>query len=68
MDITLDDRSLQIPVQERTAFELLRLKEKSSDFWQTGQMQAARAPIRQPSHGHIKTKTKAENMLVTGYY
>ena len=63
MGISLDDRSLQRPVQGRTAAEFQRLKEgdKLSLLAPAGQMPAARAPIRQPSHGHLKTKEEAEH-------
>ena len=63
MGISLDDRSLQRPVQGRTAAEFQRLKEgdKLRLLAPAGQMPAARAPIRQPSHGHLKTKEEAEH-------
>ena len=43
--------------------ELQRLKEgdKLRLLAQAGQMPAARAPTRQPSHGHLKTKKEAEH-------
>ena len=55
MDISLDDRNLQRPVQGRTATELQRLmkEDKLRPFAQGGQMPAARAPTRQPSHAGI---------------
>ena len=63
MDISLDDGSLQRPVQRRTAAELQRLKEgdKLRLLAPAGQMPAAKPPIRQPSHGHWKTKEEAEH-------
>ena len=63
MDISLDDRSLQRPVQGRTAAEFQRLKEgdKLRRLAQDGQMPAARALIRQPSHGHLEIKKEAEH-------
>ena len=63
MDISLDDQSLQRPVQGRTTPELQRLKEgdKLRLLAQASQMPAIRTPIRQPSHGHLKTKKQAEN-------
>ena len=49
MDISLDNRSLQRPVQARIAAELQRLKEgdKLRLSAQAGQMPAARTPIQQ---------------------
>ena len=63
MDISLDDRSLHRPVQGRTAAEFQRLKEedKLRRLAPAGQIPAAKASIRQPSHGHLKTKEEAEH-------
>ena len=63
MGISLDDQSLHRPVQEGTAAEFQWLKEggKLRLLAPADQMLAARAPIRQPSHGHLKTKEEAEH-------
>ena len=61
--IRLDDRILQRSVQGRSAAEFQRLKEgdKLRIEAPAGPIPAARAPIRQPSHGHLKTKEEAEH-------
>ena len=59
MDISLDDRSLQRMYKEelRLSFRGDKLRLLAT----AGQMPAARAPIRQSSHGHLKTMEKAEH-------